>query len=77
MSRRWTEEDIANLTTLAQHCPLPVLAEKLDRTVAAVALKAHKLKLSLRHRGRKMEQKEFAPDPGPAGFHLNETDVPS
>jgi hypothetical protein len=77
MGRRWTEEDIANLMTLAQQYPLPILAEKIDRTVGGVVFKAHKLKLSLRHRDRKMEQKEFTPEPGPAGFDLNEADVPS
>jgi hypothetical protein len=77
MGRRWTEEDIANLMTLAQQYPLPILAEKIDRTVGGVVFKAHKLKLSLRHRDRKMEQKEFNPEPGPAGSDLNEADVPS
>jgi hypothetical protein len=69
MGRRWTKEDIANLMTLAQHYPLPILAEKIDRTVGGVVFKAHQLKLSLRHRDRKMER--------PAGFDMNEADVPS
>jgi hypothetical protein len=68
MGRRWTEEDIANLMILAQQYPLPILAQKIDRTVGGVVFKAHKLKLSLRHRDRKMEQEKFTPEPEPCGF---------
>ena len=76
MGRRWTEEDIANLMTLAQQYPLPILAEKIDRTVGGVVFKAYKLKLSLRHRGREPEQKDFTSELSPAGFDLNEADSP-
>ena len=47
MGRRWTAEDIANLKKLAQQHPLPLLAEKMDRSVGAVVFKAHKLKVPL------------------------------
>jgi hypothetical protein len=43
MGRYWTEEDIANLMPLAQQYPLPILPEKIDRTVGGV-FKVYKLK---------------------------------
>ena len=53
MGRRWTAEDIANLKKLAQQHPLPLLAEKMDRSVGAVVFKAHKLKVPLLYSPRK------------------------
>ena len=48
MGRRWTAEDIAHLKKLAQQHPLPLIAEKMVRSVGAVVFKAHKLKVPLR-----------------------------
>jgi bifunctional pyridoxal-dependent enzyme with beta-cystathionase and maltose regulon repressor activities len=53
MGRRWTAEDIANIKNLAQQHPLPLIAEKMDRSVGAVVFKAHKLKVPLRNAQRK------------------------
>jgi hypothetical protein len=64
MGRRWTAEDIANLTKLAQQHPLPLIAEKMDRSVGAVVFKAHKLKVPLRT--RRENERRFSADPGPA-----------
>ena len=52
MGRRWTEEDIAHLRDMARRHSAPTIAEKIDRSVGAVAFKAHQLKLSLRPRAR-------------------------
>ena len=51
--RRWSEDDIARLRGMAQKMLAPQIAVELGRGVAAVAMKAHKLKLSLRISGRK------------------------
>jgi hypothetical protein len=64
MGRRWTAEDIANLKKLAQQHPLPLLAEKMDRSVGAVVFKAHKLKVPLLT--RRENERRFSADPGHA-----------
>jgi hypothetical protein len=69
MGRHWTAEDIANLKKLAQH-PLPLIAEKMDRSVGAVVFKAHKLKVPLRT--RRENERRFSADPGPAGFGMED-----
>ncbi len=47
MGRRWTDKDVENLRQMARRLPAPVIAEVIDRTVGAVAFKAHQLKLHL------------------------------
>ena len=46
--RRWSEDEIAKLRGMAQKFPSAQIASELGRGVAAVAVKAHELKLSLR-----------------------------
>jgi hypothetical protein len=62
MGRRWTAEDIASLKKLAQQHSLPLLAEKMDRSVGAVVFKAHKLKVPLLT--RRENERRFSADPG-------------
>jgi hypothetical protein len=50
MGRRWTDQDIEQLKRMAQRYPAAKIAELTDRSMGAVAFKAHKLKLSLRSR---------------------------
>jgi hypothetical protein len=63
--RRWTADDIAKLKTMAQKHPSSTIAAQLGRTVAATAVKAHELKLSLRMPGRRVRT---SADTGAAGF---------
>ena len=46
--RRWSEDEIARLRDMAQKMPVRQIAAELGRGVAAVTVKAHELKLSLR-----------------------------
>jgi hypothetical protein len=62
MASRWSAEEIADLKEWAGKRPLFEIATKLGREKAAVATKAHELKISLRVK-RSM-------DPGPAGMDL-------
>jgi hypothetical protein len=48
---RWTGEEIQKLKSLAQKHPAKVIAHELGRSVGALAVKAHELKLSLRLKG--------------------------
>lgn len=52
MGRRCTDEDIRDLKQLAQQHSVPKIAEIMDRTVAGIVLKAHKLKVSMRSRNQ-------------------------
>jgi hypothetical protein len=60
--RRWTADDIAKLKNMAQKHP-----SSTKSSVAATAVKAHELKLSLRMPGRQRDQVQTRADPGPAG----------
>lgn len=46
--RRWSEEDISELKSLAGKMPVGQIAAKLSRSEGAVMVEASKLKLSLR-----------------------------
>jgi hypothetical protein len=46
--KRWTPEEISKLKSMAQMYPAAKIANELGRGAAAVAVKAHELKLSLR-----------------------------
>jgi hypothetical protein len=61
MGRRWTDQDIEQLKGMAQRYPAAKIAELTDRSMGAVAFKAHKLKLSLRSR-----REPESPDPSPS-----------
>jgi hypothetical protein len=65
MARRWTEEDLEKLKSLAKHLPAPSIAEKLDRPTGGVAFKAYQLGLSLRTRA---SESKSPLDTEPAGF---------
>jgi hypothetical protein len=61
-SRRWTADDIAKLKDMAQKHPSSTIAAQLGRSVAATAVKAHELKLSLRMQGQR-DQVQTSTDP--------------
>jgi hypothetical protein len=46
--RRWTEDDIAKLASLARRRPTMEIAKELGRGYAATVMKAHELGISLR-----------------------------
>ena len=46
--RRWSEEDIAKLKSMAQNYPTATIAAELGRSVPATVFKAHGLKVSLK-----------------------------
>ena len=46
--RRWTQDDIASLINMAGKQPTAKIASLLGRGMAAVAVKAHELKISLK-----------------------------
>jgi hypothetical protein len=48
--RRWSDEDITKLKSMAQKYPTAAIAAQLGRSAAATLLKAHELKLWLRVR---------------------------
>ena len=57
--RRWSADDIAKLKNMAQKEPSAKVAEQLGRSVAATAVKAHQLGISLkvpRQSGRAAEE---------------------
>jgi hypothetical protein len=65
--RRWSNEDIAKLKSMAQKYPTAAIATQLGRSTAATIVKAHELKLSLRVRS---ETRPTKIDPGPSGIEL-------
>ena len=44
--RKWTAKEIALLKELYPECPIPEIAKRLDRTVAAITGKAYTLRIS-------------------------------
>ena len=55
---RWSPEDVAKLQSMARKYPTARIAADLGRSVAATALKAHQLQISLRmkpKRGRRLD----------------------
>ena len=48
MGRRWTDNDIGKLKSLAGKLPVRDIAAELGRSFGATTLEAHKLGLSLR-----------------------------
>jgi hypothetical protein len=65
--RRWSNEDIAKLKSMAQKYPAAAIAAQLGRSAAATIVKAHELKLSLRVRAK---DREPLTEPGPSGMEL-------
>ena len=70
--RRWSGDDISKLKMLAQKHPAATIAEQLGRSPAALAVKAHELKLSLKLKRPTSDHQLSGGDPGPAGFDLKE-----
>jgi hypothetical protein len=46
--KRWTQEEISKLKSMAQKYPAATIAKELGRGFSATAVKAHELKVSLR-----------------------------
>ena len=65
MAKRWSDEDIRNLKTLAQKHSVQGIAEKMDRTVGGVAFKAHQL-------GLRLKARSGVTDPEPMDFSWTE-----
>ena len=65
--RRWSDDDIAKLKSMAQKYPAAAIAAQLDRSTAATIVKAHELNLSLRVRPEKRTTKI---EPSPSGIEL-------
>jgi hypothetical protein len=53
---------------MAQKMPSTEIASELGRSTAALAVKAHQLKLSLRMKPKKSSGGPSNCDPGPSGF---------
>jgi hypothetical protein len=66
MAKRWSDEDIRNLKTLAQKHSVQGIAEKMDRTVGGVAFKAHQL-------GLRLKARSAVADPEPMDFNWTES----
>ena len=62
MARRWSTEDIRDLKVLAQRFSVPVIAEKMDRTVGGVAFKAHQLGVPVKARSQIGEAQPADPE---------------
>ena len=69
---RWTGEDIQKLKSLAQNYPTASIASQLGRSVSAIVVKAHELRVSLRLKRQGEVPPQSVHDPGPAGFDLSE-----
>jgi hypothetical protein len=54
MGRRWTDNDIAKLKSLAGKLPVKDIAAELGRSFGATTLEAHKLRL-IHHRSLRSE----------------------
>jgi hypothetical protein len=63
--RRWSDDDIAKLKSMAQKYPTVAIAAQLGRSTAATIVKAHELNLSLRVRPEKRTTKI---DPSQSGI---------
>jgi len=70
--RRWSGEDILKLKTLAQKYPTATIAEEPGRSPAALAVKAHELKLSLKLKRPTSNHQLSGGNPGPASSDLKE-----
>jgi hypothetical protein len=62
-NRRWSDNDISNLRSLAGKVPVSKIAVKLGRSEGAVMAEASKLKLSLRYNRTRAQQPQHVPAP--------------
>jgi hypothetical protein len=67
--RKWSEEDIAKLNSLARRYPTAQIAAALGRGVSSTVMKAFELRISLRMKPKR-GSKPTSTDPGPAGMDL-------
>jgi hypothetical protein len=65
--RRWTDDDVATLQTMARKHPVEQIAAELGRGVSATVIKAYELRISLR---MKPKRGDGGMDPGRAGMDL-------
>jgi hypothetical protein len=70
--RRWSGDDISTLRMLAQKYPAATIAEKLGRSPAALAVKAHELKLSLKLKRPTSDHQLSHEESGPGDFDLKQ-----
>ena len=68
MLRRWSEDDLAKLQSMAGKYPAKHIAAELGRGLSAM-VKAHQLRISLRMKPHR-EGGATSLDPGAAGFDL-------
>ena len=62
--RRWTDQDVAKLKSMAQKYPSAQIASEIGRGMASVRTKAHELAISLRMDRRQRQ----TIDPGASGL---------
>ena len=67
--RRWSDDDMAKLQSMAGKYPAKDIAAELGRAGSALKAKAHQLRISLRMK-RHREGGTGSLDPGVAGFDL-------
>jgi hypothetical protein len=67
--RRWSDDDMAKLQSMAGKYPAKHIAAKLGRGHSATLVKAHQLRISLRMKPHR-EGGAASLDPGAAGFDL-------
>jgi hypothetical protein len=67
--KRWTDEDIAKLRSMAGDYPTAQIAQELGRGLSATVMKAHQLQLSLRWKSDAVTRGRS--EPGPAGIDLS------
>ena len=67
MGKRWTDQEIEKLKSMARLYPAHRIAEITDRRLGGSVVKAQELNIALRHHGEISDQMSCA-DPGVAGF---------
>jgi hypothetical protein len=67
--RRWSDDDVAKLQSMAGKYPAKHIAAELGRGLSATMVKAHQLRISLRMKPH-LEGGAASLDPGAAGFDL-------
>ncbi len=68
--RKWSEEDIAKLNSLARRYPTAQIAAALGRGISSTVMKAYELRISLRMKPKRGSRLDPNFDPGPAGADL-------
>jgi hypothetical protein len=67
--RRWSDDDMAKLQSMAGKYPAKHIAAELGRGLPATMVKAHQLRISLRRKPHR-EGGTASLDPAAAGFDL-------